>query len=80
MSIPRSEVNNRLREADFHYKDRGDRAEIYRQSGTRRRVDVSMRDWLEEDYVIVVLRQAGLTENQIDGFLRSATKKETKKE
>lgn len=74
MQIPRGEVINRLREAGYSYKRKGERVEIHRQSGTGQRVNVTLRNFLDEDEARVVLKQAGLTPAQVDAFLRACTK------
>ena len=74
MKISREQVVARVREEGFHYKDRGKSVEIYRQEGTRQRLDISRRLQFEIAYVKVVLSQAGLTHGQIEDFLESAVK------
>lgn len=74
MLIPRQQVINRLRDASFRFKKRGDRTELYRQSGTGQRVFVPLRDLLTEDEATVVLSQGGVTPEQVDEFLRTCIK------
>jgi len=72
--ISREQVINRLRAADFHFKKKKKRIELYRQSGTGLRVDVPLTDLLSDKQVRIILGQARLTELQIHEFLKSATK------
>jgi hypothetical protein len=74
MKIPREQAVARLREAGFSYKRRADRVEIYRQRGTGKIVNVSLRDLFDETYTRTVLHQAGLTPAQIEDFLLAAVK------
>lgn len=74
MGISREQVINRLRAANYSFKRKGDRVEIYRQHGTGQRVNVSLRDVLDEKYVQVVLRQAGISESEIKKFLATCIK------
>jgi hypothetical protein len=74
--ISRQQVVNRLRLANYSFKQRGKRVEIYRQKGSKQRVSLSLRDYCDEKYVTVVLAQAGLSQNQIDEFIKSAVKQD----
>jgi len=72
--IPRKEVVGRLLEAGYHFHERGKRVEIYRQQGTSQRVSVTLRDKLDVREAGIVLAQAGLTDAQIDKFLKACLK------
>ena len=76
MRIPREQVIARVREAGFTFQKQGSRVEIFRQPGTKQRVDLPRRDLYEEKLVRVVLSQAGLTHQQIEGFLKAAIKQQ----
>jgi len=76
LCISRTQLIARLREAKFSYEDRGKRAEIYKKKGSTTRVDVMLRDLLPENYVRVVLLQAGLTESEVGEFKKAAIKVE----
>ena len=72
--IPREQVVNCLRGANYKFQRKADRVEIYRQRGTGQRVNLSLRDLCSEEYVRIVLSQAGLKVRQIDEFLRTCIK------
>ena len=74
MRIRRPQVVARLREAGWHYQDATKRVELYRRTGSTDRIVVPKRDSFEESLVRLVLRQGGLTPQQIEQFLRQAVK------
>lgn len=72
--IQREQVINRLREANYSFSRQADRVEIWRQRGTGQRVNVARRDLLDEKYVQIVLKQAGLSDQEIRAFLAACIK------
>lgn len=72
--IQREQVINRLREANYSFSRQADRVEIWRQRGTGQRVNVARRDLLDEKYVQIVLKQAGLSDHEIRAFLAACIK------
>ena len=74
MSISREQLVKRLRQSRFSFKRKSDRVELYRQDGTGVRVNVPLRDLLDEKLVEVVLRQAGLSDREIKEFFAAAVK------
>lgn len=72
--VPREQVINRLRVARYRFKKRGPRVEIYRQQGTGQRVNVTLRDLIDEKHVKIILGQAGLSQRQVEDFLAHCVK------
>ena len=68
-SIPRDHIVNFLREQGFSFRRQVGRVEIYRHSGSKRRVEIVRKDFLDPDAVRSMLRQAGLDRKQIEGFV-----------
>lgn len=58
--IPHDALINALRSLNFRFKRQADRVEVYKQSGTTRRVEVRRHDWHDETAVRTILRQAGM--------------------
>jgi hypothetical protein len=72
--IPHDALINALRSLHFRFKRQADRVEIYKQSGSTRRVEVRRHDWHDETVVRTLLRQAGMPPNDINAFIASAKK------
>ena len=72
MLISREQVIGRLREAGYHYSDRNKATEEYVKAGDV--VYIPRKGDLPDKAVIVVLRQAGLTPEEVDRFLTNCTK------
>jgi hypothetical protein len=77
VEIPREQVINRLRAAGFTHKRQAPRVDMWKQRGSLCMVMVARRDFLDRNYVQVVLAQAGLTKQQIAEFFAAATKRES---
>jgi hypothetical protein len=73
--ISREQVIARLREANWEFKDQSKRVDIYKLKGAVNRIDVPKRDEFPVEFVRQILRQAKLTPEQIEKFIREATKK-----
>ena len=74
MTVSRTQVIERLREAGFTFKTKAKHAELYRKRGGVERVFVNLRDQFDEQMVVVTLFQAGLTRQQVNAFLASCVK------
>ena len=69
--VSNDKLINALRSLDYTFKRQADRVMLYRQRGGTKRVAVRRRDLHDEDYVRVVLRQAGMPDENIELFIRS---------
>lgn len=74
MTISREQVIARLRQANYTYKKRGPRTELYKKKGCTHRIFVPRRKVFTEQLVRIVLGQAGLTPGEVEDFLSSAVK------
>ena len=72
--IPRDQLIARLRQAHYTFVARQKRTELWRQQGGVQRVNVPLRDCFLPEEAGVILRQAGLTQAQVEGFLAAAVK------
>lgn len=68
--VSREAVVNRIREAGFTFKRQADRVEIWKKRGSTTRVDLRRRDMYDELYAATILRQAGLSEQEIAAFFQ----------
>lgn len=69
--IPHDALVNALRSLKFRFKRQADRVEIYKQSGTTKRVQLRRHDWHDETAARVILKQAGMSAQEIDDFVAS---------
>ncbi len=76
MMISRDQVANRVGIAGWVFSRPGNRVDIYRKkgSGNAQRIDLPKRDLYPEVTVRTILRQAGLSAQQIEAFIEGATK------
>lgn len=74
MTVSRTQVVKRLRDAGFTFKEKGKHAELWRKRGSVERVFVNLRDEFDEQMIKVTLSQAGLTSQQIREFLATCVK------
>lgn len=74
MTVSRTQVIQRLREAGFVFKEKAKHAEMWRKRGSVERVFVNLREQFDEQMVTVTLSQAGLTRQQINEFLAACVK------
>lgn len=66
----REQLCNRLREAGFRFKRQADRTMLWRRGVDR--IFVPRRNDISDEATRSILRQAGLTEPEIEAFLRAA--------
>ncbi len=67
--IPCDALINRLRESGYEFKRQADRVMIYKKKGGTSRVTVRRKDMLDVSYVQVILKQAGLSQAEIEKFI-----------
>jgi hypothetical protein len=72
------QVRARLREAGFRFKRQAPRVEIWRKAGATTRVNLPRCDFYTITETRTILQQAGLSPLQIEEFLTSAVKENTK--
>lgn len=70
--VPHEALIKALRSLKFTFKRQADRVEIYKQSGSTRRVEIRRRDLHDEMYSRVLLRQAGMAPDAIESFIAEA--------
>jgi len=46
---------------------------IYRQRGTTKRVEVRRHNWHDEEYCAILLRQAGMPEDEVAKFIAATS-------
>jgi hypothetical protein len=63
---------NKLRELGYVFVERTKRTELYRKKGGTERIPLTTHASFAEVYVILILRQCGLSKEQIQAFLHSA--------
>jgi hypothetical protein len=62
-------VTKILRKLKFRYKTTTDRMVVWKQAGSTKRVLVRRNQGHDEDYVRVLLRQAGMNPTEIESFI-----------
>ena len=67
--IPNDALINALRSLGFVFKKQHPRVMLYKKQGETLRVEVRRRDNHDEQYARIVLRQAGMTKDNIDRFV-----------
>lgn len=67
--VPNTALVNAIRSKGFSYKTRSDRMEIYKQSGTTKRIFIRRHRNHDPEYASTILRQAGFAEGEIIKFL-----------
>jgi hypothetical protein len=72
--VSREQVISCLRDHHWKFEDATKRVEIYRKKGSPQRIDVPKRDSFPLDFVRIILRQAGVSQANIDAFLCAAVK------
>jgi hypothetical protein len=70
--VRRETFINKIRTLQYHYKSKQKRTFLYRKTGGTHYISVPMADLLEDAFVASALRQAGLSEAEIQSFLASA--------
>jgi hypothetical protein len=66
----REQVINKLRAAGYRFKRDAWRVSIFKKQGGTHRIEVPKRDILDEEWVRAAFRQADITREEIDEFLR----------
>lgn len=70
--VPRQQFINKIRELGYTHKDETRRVQIWRRKGETHFLTVKKGVALEEAYVAIALRQAGLGEQEIKEFIACA--------
>jgi hypothetical protein len=73
--VSRDALINALRSKGFTFKRQADRVELWKQSGTTRRVELRRKDQHDEVAARTLLRQAGFEVLEIDQFLATYNKR-----
>ena len=72
--VPSDALINALRSLKFRYKTQTDRVAIYKQRGTTLRVSVRRNQIHDDFYAQTILRQAGMSGEEIDAFLSETSR------
>ena len=72
VSVAFSHLRNCIRSRGFEFDDQTKRVEMWRLPGTTLRIDLPKKDWIPDVSARTILRQAGLTQQEIGEFLRHA--------
>lgn len=75
VAISREQLIRRIRDAGWEFERRGKHNELYRRPGRPERVSLPFKQSYVEDVVRFALRDAGLTQTQIDEFWAQAVKR-----
>ena len=73
--IPHDAVLNALRKLNFSFKRQTDRVDLYKQKGTPRRVTLNRNAMHDPMYVRILLKQAGMSEADIEAFIQETDKR-----
>lgn len=71
--ISNEALTNAVRSLNFTFKKQTDRMMIWRKRGSPLRVQIRRNAYHTAEYAGTVLRQAGMSADEIEAFLRSAT-------
>ena len=71
-AVKKRQLINCLRRHDYTFKRQGNRREIWKKRGGTTRVFVPRSTSIDSREAMVVLKQAGLSRQQIEEFLRGA--------
>lgn len=72
--ISRPQIIARIREVKWRHSTQTKRVEILRQVGTGKTMNVHIKDLFTEPEVRAILKNAGLTRDETDEFIRNAEK------
>lgn len=64
---------NKLREMDYVFVERTKRTELWRKKGGMHRVPLTTHSYFSHAYVSIVLRQCGLSHEEVDNFIKSVS-------
>ena len=67
--ISRQRLRNKLLELGFGFSLRTKRVEVHRQKGSTKRIELTHHRQFSEEYVRIVLKQAGLQPTEIEKFI-----------
>jgi hypothetical protein len=70
--LSRNSFINKIRELGYTFKTKQKRTELWRKKGGTHCIMVPLRNDLEESFVVSSLRQAGISDEEIQAFIRSA--------
>jgi hypothetical protein len=70
--VRRESFINKIRTLGYSYKDQQKRTYLYRKVGGTHYISVPMADFLEDEFVMSALRQAGEAQEAIQSFIASA--------
>ena len=71
-AVKKRQLMNCLRKHGWAFKRQGKRRDIWKKKGDTRRVPVPREAFIDGRVAMIVLRQAGLSSQDIDEFLRGA--------
>ena len=69
-AVNKRQLVNCLRQRGYTFKRQGKRREVWKKKGGTTRVFVPMKASIDSREAVVVLKQAGLSSEQVDEFLR----------
>jgi hypothetical protein len=72
--ISRQQVVARVREAKWRLSTQTPRVDIYKLSGSSRRMNIPKKDFFPESSVRAILKSAGLPRDDVEDFLKQAIK------
>ena len=72
--VSRQQVVTRLRLAGWGYDRKGKHVELWRKKGSVDRLILPFRNTYPESVLVPVFRNAGLSQSEIDEFLRTCVK------
>jgi hypothetical protein len=70
--VRRDAFINKIRDLDYYFKTKQKRTTLWRKRGGTHYIAVPLADLLEDEFVLISLRQAGLPNAEILRFIGSA--------
>ena len=70
--VRRESFINKIRTLNYTFKAQQKRTYLWRKAGGTHYIPVPKADWLEDEFVATALRQAGVSDNEIQSFIASA--------
>lgn len=74
VAISREQLINRIRDVGYRFDRRGKNNELYKKNGSPLRLGIPFKNSYTEPVVRSVLRDAGLSDTEIEAFWASAIK------
>jgi hypothetical protein len=68
----REQVVNKLKETGYRFKRDAWRVTVFKKEGGTHRIEVPKRDIISDEWVRSAFKQAGLSRDEIESFLRQA--------